>query len=462
MSCVIWWIHCDLRLSDNPTLHAALENHCDVVPLFILENKLVQLSSARNLFLFSCLAALDKELCTKGSRLIIRSDDPVEVFTKLLAETSFSKVYTQTDYSPYALKREKEVSKKFSVTQIPGLTIYPPQSVLKTDGSPYKKYTPYRNSWLALPREMRTLPSQEYLPACPDIPSDSLPDFKQSSLFPAGEDFAQERLKKFAREDIYQYSHIRNRLDLDKTSRISPYLKFGLISIHTALHTAIKSMVNAENPEERTNCQTWIDELIWREFYYQIMFHHPQVMNGAFDKSIEKFPWNNSEKDFVSWKTGLTGYPIVDAGMRQLNEHGWMHNRARMITASFLVKDLLINWQQGEEYFRQQLIDYDPASNNGGWQWIAGTGTDSVPYFRIFNPVLQSKKFDPTGVYLRKFVPELSKVPDKFIHTPWLMPLDVQEISNCRLGKQYPYPIFDHSMARDRILKIYKNQNKIY
>ena len=353
MSCVIWWILRDLRLSDNPTLQAALENYCDLVPLFILDHSLLQFSSARNTFLFSCLVALDEALCTKGSRLILRTGELVEVFTKLHAETSFTRIYTQTDYSPYALKRDEQVSQVFSMTQIPGLTIYPPPSVHKPDGSPYKKYTPYRNSWLALPRQTMTLPAPEYFPPCPDIPSDSLPGFKQSPLFPAGEDFARERLKKFAREDIYQYSHLRNLLDLDKTSRISPYLKFGLLSIHAALHTANKSMVNAQNPEEKTNCQTWMDELIGREFFYQIMFHHPQVMNGALDNSFRKFPWNDAEKDFSSWKTGLTGYPIVDAGMRQLNEYGWMYYQARMITASFLVKDLLVDWQQGEQYFRQ-------------------------------------------------------------------------------------------------------------
>lgn len=445
-----------MRLADNPTLQAALENHYDIVPLFILDQKLLQFSPNRNSYLFACLTALDNDLHARGSCLILRTGAPIEVFSQLQTETSFSKIFSQTDFSPYALKRDREVSQLFEHTRIPGVTIYSPQSVMKSDGNPYHKFTPYRNAWMALPREKRAFSIPEVFPACPDIRSESIPASNFSSSFPTKEFSASQKLYYFLKENIYHYSLIRNRMDLDKTSHLSPLLKFGLLSVQTVMQKALEAKEHAQNSLETANCQTWIDELIWRDFYYQIMFHHPQVLRESFNPTFRAIPWNESERDINSWQTGLTGYPIVDAGMRQLNQTGWMHNRARMITASFLVKDLLINWQEGEKYFKRLLIDFDPASNNGGWQWVAGTGTDSVPYFRVFNPIFQSKKFDPYGEYIRYFVPELEKVPNEFIHSPWLMPIDIQDISNCRIGKQYPYPIVNHAEAKNRTLEVYR------
>ena len=222
------------------------------------------------------------------------------------------------------------------------------------------------------------------------------------------------------------------------------------------MYSAREYIAHSEEINEKLGADTWINELVWREFYYSIMDNYQQVLEQAFNNNFINIRWSHSNQALEAWKKGLTGYPIVDAGMRQLHETGWMHNRARMITASFLTKDLLINWQEGEKWFMEKLIDGDAACNNGGWQWCAGTGTDAAPYFRIFNPVLQSKKFDPDGVYIRRWVPELLNIPSKYIHSPWEMPLDVQSKFSFVPGKTYPNPIIDHALAREITLAAYK------
>ena len=245
-------------------------------------------------------------------------------------------------------------------------------------------------------------------------------------------------------------------MDLPGTSRLSPYLRFGLISARQAVHAVRDAITNSENPAEKISAETWLNELIWREFYACILSHYPFVLRQSFRENLRRIPWRDSTTGLAAWQNGLTGYPVVDAGMRQLRESGWMHNRARMICASFLCKDLLINWQAGEKWFMKYLLDGDPASNNGGWQWTAGTGTDAAPYFRIFNPVVQGKKFDPAGSYVRRWVPELRTVPDEYIHEPWLMPFDLQTGISVRIGEDYPAPIVEHAFARERTLAAYK------
>jgi len=245
-------------------------------------------------------------------------------------------------------------------------------------------------------------------------------------------------------------------MDLNGTSGLSPYLRFGMLSAKQAAWAAREADARAKDAVARQGAETWLNELIWREFYAMILYRFPHVLRTAFRPALRSIHWRDDPAGFPAWAEGRTGYPVVDAAMRQLNATGWMHNRARMIVASFLVKDLLIDWQQGERYFMQHLLDGDPASNNGGWQWSAGTGTDAAPYFRVFNPVLQGKKFDPYGAYVRRWVPELSAVPDAFIHTPRSMPLDVQAQVGCVIEKNYPAPIIDHSMARQRVLEAYR------
>jgi len=237
---------------------------------------------------------------------------------------------------------------------------------------------------------------------------------------------------------------------------LSPYLKSGMLSIHWAWDMAADLLLDPLNGKNSQGVVTWQNELIWREFYQYILYHFPYVKDEAFDASFRAIPWRDSYRDLQAWKSGMTGFPVVDAAMRQLVGMSWMHNRARMITASFLTKDLLINWQEGEQWFMQHLVDGDIASNNGGWQWSAGVGTDAAPYFRIFNPILQGKKFDPAGKYIKKWVPELRNVPEGNIHEPWLMPLDLQEQIGVRIGRDYPQRIVDRKLARERTLNAYK------
>jgi deoxyribodipyrimidine photo-lyase len=275
------------------------------------------------------------------------------------------------------------------------------------------------------------------------------------TLLEAGEKTAFERLQRFIAGPIYEYKDQRNILATDGTSMLSPYLRFGMISIRGVVQEARFAIENAPDESARQSAQTWLDELVWREFYISILHYFPEVLKTSFRKDLRLIQWRNAPQDLAAWKQGTTGYPVIDAGMRQLKKTGWMHNRARMITASFLVKDLLINWQEGEAWFMQNLLDGDPAANNGGWQWTAGVGTDAAPYFRIFNPVLQSQKFDENGAYIRRWVPELTRVPDDYIHQPWLMPENIQKSSNCIIGINYPAPIVDHKQIKARTLAAY-------
>ena len=245
-------------------------------------------------------------------------------------------------------------------------------------------------------------------------------------------------------------------MDLEGTSGLSPYLRFGMLSARQAAWAARRAEAQAMDAAARLGAETWLNELIWREFYAAILYHFPFVRQMAFRPELREISWRDAPADFAAWVDGRTGYPVVDAAMRQLQTTGWMHNRARMITASFLTKDLLIDWRLGERYFMQHLLDGDPAANNGGWQWVAGTGTDAAPYFRVFNPMLQGIKFDPQGAYVRRWVPELTTVPNDFIHAPWKMPADVQRRVGCFIGKDYPAPLVDHALARERALNGYK------
>jgi deoxyribodipyrimidine photo-lyase len=279
---------------------------------------------------------------------------------------------------------------------------------------------------------------------------------------PAGEAEAQRRLKAFVSgraAPIFGYSESRNRMDADGTSQLSPYLRFGMLSPRHALAAASDRLASAPSAAARGGAETWINELIWREFFNAVLHHFPDVQRHAFRPSARDIVWETSPDAFQAWCEGRTGYPIIDAAMRQLTATGWMHNRARMIVGSFLVKDLLLDWRLGERYFMQQLVDRDPAANNGGWQWVAGTGADAAPYFRIFNPVAQGKKFDPDGAYVRRWVPEVRRVRPAYLHEPWTMDASTQAESGCRIGRDYPSPIVDHAQARARALSRYKRRS---
>jgi deoxyribodipyrimidine photo-lyase len=455
---VIWWLRRDLRLAHNPALQAALDAGSGVLPVFILDPALLRRpAEKRQGFLFASLRALDAQLRARGSRLIVRAGQPLAELRRLVQESGASAIFASEDFSPYARRRDGAIASELPLRLTGGLTVHPPAAVKKADGNPYTIFTPFSKAWKALPLG-RTAPAD--LPAVfpPVSPFESLPipAGEAPAGFPAGEDEAQRRLAQFLDGPIFQYSQERNRLDLAGTSALSPYLRFGMLSSRQAAQAVAAAARQAPDAAARVGAETWLNELIWREFYLSILFHFPYVLREAFQPGLRAIPWRDAPQDLQAWQSGQTGVPVVDAAMRQLLESGWMHNRARMISASFLVKNLLIDWQEGERWFMRHLVDGDPAANNGGWQWTAGVGTDAAPYFRIFNPVLQSARFDPEGAYIRRWVPELARIPDEWIHTPWLMPLEQQRQVHCRIGVDYPAPIVDMTTTKERTLAAYR------
>ena len=455
----IWWIRRDLRLEDNQALTAALNEGTGVLPVFILDERLLaQPAEKRQGFLFAGLRAMDDDLRRLGSGLIIRRGDPVVELVRLTVESGAISVFVEEDVSPYSLRRDAAVAQVLSLRRVHGLGVHPVSAISRADGKPYTIFTPFSRAWKALPFSDQTLPAPTRLPPIPNLPSVTLPDLPALDAFPTGERVAQHRLNAFRDGPIYDYSDGRNRLDLDGTSTLSPYMRFGMLSARQVAAAARQAARLASDAQSRVSCEAWLNELIWREFYQSILYHFPYVLKTAFRPSLRSIHWRDAPQDLQAWQAGLTGYPVVDAGMRQLAATGWMHNRARMITASFLVKHLLINWQEGEGWFMRMLVDGDPAANNGGWQWTAGTGTDAAPYFRIFNPILQGKKFDPEGNYVRRWVPELANVPRKYIHTPWEMSTADQQKYKVFVGRDYPAPIVEHNFARQRALRTYSGK----
>jgi deoxyribodipyrimidine photo-lyase len=472
MALNLWWIRRDLRLADNAALRGALENGTGVLPVFILDPALLRApAERRQAFLFAGLRRLDADLRQRGSRLVVRSGSPVEALARLAAESGAQAVWAAADSSPYALRRDAAVALVLDLHLVQDVTVHPPQAVLKPDGRPYTVFTPYSKAWKALTApEILAADGAPWqpparLPAVVDVVSEALPVGSAADeaaapdiaavlrAFPPGEAEAARRLEQFLAGPIDEYASQRDRLDLDGTSTLSPYLRFGMLPVRQTARAARQAAESAPTAEGRRGCEVWLNELIWREFYHAILYHFPFVLKQAFNPRLRAVPWRDvqgeARDDFAAWQAGCTGFPVVDACMRQLNTLGWMHNRGRMIVASFLAKDLLINWQEGERYFMRQLVDGDPAANNGGWQWTAGTGTDAAPYFRVFSPVLQGKKFDPRGAFIRRWLPELAHLPDELLHEPWRAPQPVAG---------YPAPIVDHAMARVRALRAYKNE----
>lgn len=463
----VWWIRRDLRLTDNQALHAALAYGTQIVPVFIFDPALLgsPYNSAKRLaFLLTGLRDLGRQIEALGGELIVRRGDPARELGELLAESGATAVFAEADYSPYACQRDQRAGAAVPLHLLPGVTVHPPDLVRKGDGEPYTVFTPFSKAWRALtpPRSADILaapPALSVPSGLPTLPIPDKPALPESIPFPAGAAEAQRRLGEFtasAEAPIYEYAEKRNLPGQPGTSQLSPYLRLGMISARSAAVAAYTAVARAPDAAGKRSAETWLNELIWREFYIAILHHFPHVRTRSFRAQYEEVPWRDDEEQLAAWREGRTGYPIVDAAMRQLLRTGWMHNRTRMISASFLVKDLLLDWRLGEQWFMQHLVDGDPAANNGGWQWTAGVGTDAAPYFRIFNPILQSKKFDPQGAYLRRWLPELRAVPDKHIHEPWTMPAEVQAQTGCRIGHDYPAPIVDHFAARERTLAAYK------
>ena len=463
-SCAIWWVRRDLRLHDNRALHEALACSGRVVPLFILDPAILESVSHRKSlrrvsFLFHGLRALDKDLRAKGGRLFVRRGSPARVLSGVIQESGAAMICAEEDYSPYARSRDADVGRLLPLKLFPGASIHHPSGVRKSDGKPYTVFTPFSRTWKALAwpvlRDILPAPLSIETPAA--LNSVQIPEGEQIHGFIPGEGEARRRLKEFVAGPIFAYATGRDRLGEAGTSILSPYFRFGMVSIREALALASMAMESAGRDNlARLGAETWINELIWREFYMAVLYHFPFVLQTAFRPAFRGIRWRSDTTGLKAWQEGRTGYPVVDAGMRQLSATGWMHNRARMIVASFLVKDLLIDWKHGERWFMQQLVDGDPAANNGGWQWSAGVGTDAAPYFRIFHPVRQGERYDPGGEYVRRWVPELARLPARWIHRPWEAPSGILADAGIRLGRDYPKPLVDHAEARRRALAVLK------
>ncbi|HYH93330.1 MAG TPA: deoxyribodipyrimidine photo-lyase [Candidatus Saccharimonadales bacterium] len=462
------WFRRDLRVHDHPALVAALAEHGGVVPVFVLDEALLRgrfASANRTWFLLGSLRALDAALRERGARLHVRVGDPRSLVPALASEAGASAVYVSRDPSPYGRDRDRVVADRLSETGIAfrpkrGVLIHEPDEVLTADGTPFTVYSPFRRAWERLERRP-IQPAPDAIPSLAEgrlavgrLPSlaalglGAEPTADRASLLEPGEVAARERLERWAARPIDDYATSRDRLDdADGTSRLSADLHLGTLSANEVADRAMGPGAGR---------RTFVNELVWREFYASVLFHHPSIRRTEFRPELASVPWSTDDTAVEAWRAGRTGYPVVDAGMRQLAAMGWMHNRARMVVASFLTKHLLVDWRVGEAHFMRHLIDGDVASNNGGWQWSASTGTDPQPYFRIFNPVLQGRRFDPDGDYVRRWLPELAHVPTPRVHAPWEMRPDEQQAAACVIGADYPAPIVDHAEARARALAVYE------
>ena len=444
MRVAIHWFRADLRLGDNTALHAACREAEGVIPVFIFDPLILKAPDTGAPivgFMIECLRALEKDVFAAGGKLIFRHGPPEREMESLLRETKATALYFNRDYEPMARKRDEAVTKMaqslgVEVRSFEDGVLHEPNAILKADGTPYKVFTPYSKVWRSKPRAA-VLGKASFLkhagiqnPKGIALPTAKELGFKvEIPLPPAGEQSARDQLRQFGHRDLLHYASVRDFPALGATSRLSPHIRLGTISPRTVM--AVGEKAAAKYPDSSRQVDVFIGELIWRDFYRQILWHFPHVATGCFRPQYDALKWENNDRLFKAWCEGRTGFPIVDAGMRQLNQTGWMHNRVRMIVAMFLTKDLLISWQWGERYFMQKLLDADLASNNGGWQWSAGTGTDAQPWFRIFNPTAQAAKFDPEGRYIHHYVPEVDT-------------------------RDYPKPIVDHAEQRLKTLAMFK------
>lgn len=467
----IVWFRRDLRLHDHPALEAAISGRSALVALYVVDPALVRgrfASPNRTWFLLGSLAALRASLQQRGSDLVVRVGDPRAVVPTVAREAGADAVYVSRDHAPFGRRRDAAVAELLAsdgVTWHPrrGVLVHEPDEVRTLEGGSFTVYSPFRRAWERLePRAVGDAPDAipplpgllaggaGVIPSLADLGLGDVPSADPSLLPEPGEVAARGRLERWLAGGLEAYAANRDRMDLaDGTSRLSADLHLGLLSATEVVERVARGGAGDGR-------RTFTNELVWREFYTHVLFHQPRVRTAAFRPEFEGLPWSDDEAAFRAWADGRTGYPIVDAGMRQLLATGWMHNRARMVTASFLTKHLLIDWRRGEAHFMRHLVDGDVASNNGGWQWSASTGTDPQPYFRIFNPILQGRRFDPAGDYVRRFVPELSRVPAERIHAPWEMTDAEQAAAGCRIGIDYPGPVVDHAAARARALAVYE------
>ncbi|MGC6567570.1 MAG: cryptochrome/photolyase family protein [Akkermansiaceae bacterium] len=449
---VIQWFRRDLRLPDNRALLAACSTSSNVIPVYVVsdwKDDHLWTGSKRQAFLCQCLESLSNNLQHLGGRLIIREGKAVDEILRLVEETGAEAVFFNEDVDPFGRMVEKQLRERspVSVHGFCDAPMHAPGDILKGDGSPYRVYTPYSKRWLSLPKpEPVKRPSSLQTPS--SIKSLPLPSLKNWNLeapsgeqLPGGEKAARQRMTEALENRIPRYDTTRDIPSVPGTSRLSQDLRWGTLSIRELYQKALAC-----------GSAQYLKELAWRDFYFQILHHYPEVLELEFNPDWRGLPWQEPGESFEAWKHGMTGFPIVDAGIRELRETGFMHNRVRMITAMFLTKDLHLDWRLGEQHFARHLIDGEIASNNGGWQWSAGTGADAAPYFRIQNPWTQCKRFDPKGDYVRRWVPELAKVDERLFFNP------PEESSPIASG--YPLPIVDHAHERKVTLALFKKHRE--
>lgn len=457
---IIVWFRRDLRISDNAALYHATLRGQPIIPLFIFDTDIINsLSSDGAAFNFQaeCLHDLDEGLQRIGGRLFCRKGKVLQVHSKLIQEVSPSAIFYNRDYEPDARNRDRAVEQLYrshgiEVQSFKDHVIHEPEEVLTLQNRPYSIFTPYMKAWKNLPVQS-PFPTPTKIAVAPVESCGILNahDLRKQVTIPrplcrGGETQAKKVWEQFIRTSLASYSGNRNIPSIKGTSRLSPYIRFGCIAVRT-LYRDLLALKNIP-------IKAFLNELIWREFYQSVMYHFPDVLTASYKRAFDTLPWNTDTEFLHRWRSGHTGVPLVDAGMRELNQTGWLHNRVRMVVASFLTKQLFIHWKQGEEYFESKLLDIETASNNGGWQWAASTGVDPKP-LRIFNPELQAQKFDPEGVYIKTYVPELQNVPLRHLFAPHRMSLEEQHRCGCIIGKTYPRPIVDHRLASEKFKKAY-------
>jgi deoxyribodipyrimidine photo-lyase len=463
MKTVIVWYRSDLRVHDHPALATARDDADHVVPVFILNSEILKGprgSANRNRFLLECLEDLKSSLKKMGADLVIRDGDAEKELKKLIKETGAEAIYYSADYTPYAVHRDKGIKQALGddveFRSFGGRLAVGALDKLQTKaGKHHKVFTPFWKNWMAIgrrevaktPRTL-SLPSSVTVGRLPSLDSITKKSDLSENVLKGGETEARKRLHSFLDDRIADYHQENNDMAADQTSRLSAYLHLGCLSPRE-----IETML-----PDNAGARAWHRQLCWRDFYHYVLFNNPDNVKHEFQERYRTLQWPKNAKLQKAWEEGKTGYPAVDAAMRQLNTEGWMHNRARLIVGSFYTKDLWLDWRDGEAYFYRMLIDGDIANNNGNWQWIASVGVDPAPVFRrMYNPSTQRDKFDPTGAYVRRYVPELKNVPDKYLSEPWNMPEDEQKKAKCIIGKDYPEPIVDHKEARQYALDQYRS-----
>jgi deoxyribodipyrimidine photo-lyase len=469
------WIGRDLRLADNPALAAALARGRPIVPVFVHDDADAgpwAPGGAARWWLEAALAALQESLRRRGSALVLRRGPAESAIERLVEETGADAVYWNRRYEPWALARGQRLKtalkgRGIEARSFNGALLTEPLNLRNQKGEPYRVFTPF---WKAL-RSVEigaAAPAPPALPRPSEFPESeplsswrlrpSAPDWAAGlrAAWTPGETGAQARLAEFAQAAALDYRERRDLPGVAGTSRLSPHLHFGEIGPRQVWRAVTQEAVAATGNPTPPGVETFLSEIAWREFSCHLLFHFPSLPERPLRQEFEDFPWTHDLEGLQAWRRGRTGYPIVDAGLRELWTTGWMHNRVRMIVASFLVKDLLVDWRLGAAWFWDTLVDADLASNSANWQWVAGCGADAAPYFRIFNPALQGVKFDPAGAYVRRWVPELAKLPDRWLHTPWQAgPIELSD-AGIRLGRDYPIPIVDHDRARRRALDAFQ------